>query len=229
MSNQTNEANSMACSSPLSQAMAHVSLRYATERPLLSLFVGEIMHLGRNRYFPNDRFVIEPRHRIRRLVFTILDESAEATNGRLSPRILEPGYTILILYPKYVEVPGGGEGILIEQADRAKVLPFGINFFMRLDIRLDHFRSVKDGLRLCYGCHERKQVVHPCPRCKLFFFCNRDCQAVACNEGEHEIDCEILRDLDLALIFRSRWDRLSEFNHNVMKPCTMSIEETWKR
>ncbi|KAL5341067.1 hypothetical protein BJX70DRAFT_396124 [Aspergillus crustosus] len=178
-------------------------------------FICEIVRVGSSRYFDIELLVKDFSDRNFKVGFVFpIDEE---TNSTLH-KYLKRGCTILILAVERWEMPDGGDGTIVGNPRQIKVLPFRLSYVKNFEYRIRLFTSVVRGKRLCYGCGDRKFAIHRCIRCKMFYFCYKQCQAYGDEQGNHLIECRILRDRDMAAIFRGQWNELEEFSSLSLRP-----------
>ncbi|CEL10070.1 hypothetical protein ASPCAL13197 [Aspergillus calidoustus] len=87
------------------------------------------------------------------------------------------GCTLLILNAHKVDIRGGRDvtGIEVKDIGHIKVLPFSLAAVTGIYSKLLDSTSVEDGNRICNGCSRRRRGLHPCPLCRMAYFCNRVC------------------------------------------------------
>ncbi|KAL4966143.1 uncharacterized protein BDV14DRAFT_199275 [Aspergillus stella-maris] len=195
-----------------------------TIAPKPECFIGEMLHIGSSRHYPTEMLAIGTDDVVSRVGFTFPvsvdddsgvfgDGESHATDdegGCLPARYLKRACTILILHAVRHDMPEWGEGFEVRDVGLVKILPFPLKFLLDLDDRLDTFQSLIGRRRLCLGCDKRQYPMHRCPRCKMFYFCNRECQEAAKKTG-HAIDCSILCDPDVEALFLGWTNELENF------------------
>ncbi|KAL4883154.1 hypothetical protein BJY04DRAFT_216452 [Aspergillus karnatakaensis] len=188
------------------------------------VFTGEIINSGPSQYFFTEIEAKDLGGRLIRIGFTF--SNPNDSPDRVPLKILKRGCTILILTAKRCHMPGGGEdGIIVHTPRLVKVLPFRITDFKHFNDKIAFYNEVERGHRRCCGCNRFIWTTHPCSRCRLVHFCSRNCQDIV--YGDHRFDCRILRDPDMALLFRTRWDELQEFGNNALKAGVSYIDGNW--
>ncbi|KAL5341072.1 hypothetical protein BJX70DRAFT_396128 [Aspergillus crustosus] len=200
-----NVSNFGAASTAVSENPEYAFSMVSVDEEPRKLFVGEVLIVGSSLHYHTDILAIDALGETIRVGF-MFPEAA-----RLPRDIIISGCTIMILTPEATQMRGGGEGLEVDDSHLIKVLPHRIQYLTELHEKLQLFTSVENGKRICYGCRRRRAVVHQCTRCKVFYFCNKNCHQAANVDELHRADCRFLRDMDMALLIRGMWDELSEF------------------
>ncbi|KAL4954353.1 hypothetical protein BDW69DRAFT_183573 [Aspergillus filifer] len=187
--------------------------------PKPECFVAKMIRIGSSRHYPTEMLVIGTDDVVSRVGLTFPvsvrsddgDSPASGDEGGCLPvKYLKRGCTILILHPVRRDMPEWGQGFEVRDVGFVKTLPFRLKFLLDLDDRLDIFQSLVGRKRLCFGCEKRQYPMQRCPRCKMFYFCNRECQEAAKKAG-HANDCAILCDPDVEALFMGRTSELEKF------------------
>ncbi|KAM0417379.1 hypothetical protein ACHAPT_012613 [Fusarium lateritium] len=138
------------------------------------------------------------------------------TAGGQNSKALDPepqiGWTVALMYPiKEVVIMSDAVRHLVRvrarEKDFVKIFPTSLGNLMMLNARVQKFSIQHDGgVKTCHGCQRQGTSLKACSACKIFWYCDQDCQARGWRHGGHRNDCKLLRDSDLEAIFRTAWD-----------------------
>ncbi|KAL3441871.1 hypothetical protein BJX65DRAFT_313410 [Aspergillus insuetus] len=160
-------------------------------------FVAEIVAVAASEHYHTALVVRDGDEQVLTVGFNLDDND----NNRLEDLVrttFKTGCTLLILDAHKVDIRGGRHVTGIE------VLPFSLAGVTGIYSKLLDSTSVENGHRICNGCSRRRRCLHPCPLCRMAFFCNRKCQVTSANARAHARDCRIVRDPDLADLLHER-------------------------
>lgn len=159
--------------------------------------------------------------RLTRLVLNVRDRAGsivrvafytERRGNEIEERLLKPGYTVLNLYGLQHQFLDGTVGIREEDLDSVKIIPMSLDSLLHLsDSVLRYSTCLSDNLRTCHGCDEKKEDMHKCSKCGMFWYCSKECQTVGWTEKGHKQDCPILRDKDIKGLLEKDWYHFDEF------------------
>ncbi|KAL4883152.1 hypothetical protein BJY04DRAFT_216450 [Aspergillus karnatakaensis] len=183
--------------------------------PRCPVFIGEIIHTPISRWYPTELFVITKDNEILDIAFDFPRDSDIATIQR---HLLTVGYTVLILNGVLCQMPAGGDGAVVSNPRFVKILPCSLAVIRTLAERISLLDSVDGGTHKCYRCGAENTHIQTCPLCQMFPFCYGGCQALPLVQDNHDIDCAILRDPDMAALFRKDWRKLTEFMWPTLNP-----------
>ncbi|KAL4928806.1 uncharacterized protein BDV17DRAFT_291432 [Aspergillus undulatus] len=177
--------------------------------PIRECFVAEILSIEQWTPAYHTRLLVED---FNRTTATLGCSFPQDERGGLLVSSLQPGYALLVLNPYKQMLKHGKIGIEIGDVSRVKVLPFNMQALIRLNNTLLEFTSEIGGKR-CYGCRMRfdSKFFQVCEKCRFIFFCGIACQRESIADGNHQLDCDILRDPDLEALFKGKWDCLDGF------------------
>ncbi|KAL2796616.1 hypothetical protein BJX66DRAFT_335860 [Aspergillus keveii] len=168
-------------------------------------FVAEIVAVTASDHYHATLVVRDGDEQVLTIGFDLHDND----NNRLDELFrttFKTGCILLILDAHKVQIHGGRNvtGIVVNDIGHIKVLPFSLAGVTGIYSKLLDSSSVENGHRICNGCSRRRRGLHPCPLCRMAFFCNRKCQVTSANARAHARDCRIVRDPDLADLLHER-------------------------
>ncbi|KAI1133982.1 hypothetical protein F5Y05DRAFT_248908 [Hypoxylon sp. FL0543] len=112
------------------------------------------------------------------------------------PRILKDfkvGNTIAVFYPFKHYFLDGTTGLRIEKSDEVLIIPLNLEDVMKMNEEVIRYIPVGNVQRKCHGCDKVKDDLNMCGGCRLFCYCDKDCQSKAWNEKGHKKLCKALK------------------------------------
>ncbi|KUI70974.1 putative transporter MCH4 [Cytospora mali] len=110
---------------------------------------------------------------------------------------LKEGHTLAIMYAKEHSFLDMTHGVRVENMNDVHVFPVSLQGFQRLGAEVMEYSVEMEGdWWKCHGCHAVKPSnrMSRCAGCKLFAYCNKDCQVKGWKERDHKKYCKVARD-----------------------------------
>ncbi|KAL7628303.1 hypothetical protein AAE478_002503 [Parahypoxylon ruwenzoriense] len=113
------------------------------------------------------------------------------------PRLLQRfkvGNTIAIFYPLVHLFLDGSTGTRIEESDEVLIIPLKLKDVIEMNKQVVKYAPTDNSPPKCHGCDEVKENPEKCGGCKMFSYCDKECQLKAWKEKEHNKYCKVLAD-----------------------------------
>jgi len=119
------------------------------------------------------------------------------------------GNTIAILYAKQYNFFDGSIGFRLEDAKHVQFFPCTLERLLALSDRILSSVSHPDGVPACYKCNTTASVRQRCSRCRVTWYCGKNCQVGDWSDGGHKKDCNLLN--QVATLMRQDWEHFREY------------------
>ncbi|KAG6304755.1 hypothetical protein E4U45_001152 [Claviceps purpurea] len=160
-------------------------------------FVGEIVE---TLFFGHLKFEIKDIHgKIIPLHFYTPDHGRE-----LMPSQYQTGYTVALFDALQYVFRYGPHGIRHEDPRMIKIFPLSLARMLKLSNEFRQFSiPQRNNTVTCHGCGNIDAVaaMKRCGMCSSFWYCNKECQKAGWTKKFHKVDCKVLRNPDLRLLF----------------------------
>ncbi|KAI0145065.1 hypothetical protein GGR57DRAFT_517725 [Xylariaceae sp. FL1272] len=103
--------------------------------------------------------------------------------SEMDSTLVRKGYTVATIDAHRHAFAFDKPGIRLENSDMIKIFPISLQGLIQVT-----------GQRLCHGCDKRSAPMHYCAKCRLFWYCDKTCQAIGWIEKKHKSTCKLLRD-----------------------------------